>query len=504
MLDSVSLIEEDYRRYAAEVQLGEWEGVPGGVIEFIKKLGQDPPPGPKILISHIPLARPESSTCGPSREKGRLLKGAGIGYQNLLGSETTRFLLAYLKPSGIFRADTRTADSGDDHDYCEYWHPTGVKETTLKAFSMAMGVNRPGFQLMSLVPPTVQQGVSTPQPTFADVPCLLPDQLQIYFRFYIPLAAVCILVIFYLNLKRAIAKYGGWTIGTGGIVPDVSPTPRSSGVFNSGYNSVGLTPYREKSPTISRKSSQILKMSHLTDEPASSSMNGPSSGGGTARSRPGNIRRITKSAPVSPLASPKVGPKLFPAVPLVGDEEDSMYSGGPTTGEALYMGHGSAPRSLRGSTSAGMGYGDPEGLFLSVNNEKHHRAGPNTNTDDPSYLLPLPDSGNSLNRGYASPSSGGGGARPRPLSRKTSRMMSTPSDWISAAKAKDMTVMQLVFDTETRTRNRRLRILKQRLAVMGRWLGGTNGVLAKTAKEVWTVVWPTVIVWIAINALFFL
>lgn len=63
----------------------------------------DPPPGPKILISHIPLARPESSSCGPLREKGKLLKGAGIGYQNLLGSETTRFLLNYLKPDAIYR-----------------------------------------------------------------------------------------------------------------------------------------------------------------------------------------------------------------------------------------------------------------------------------------------------------------------------------------------------------------------------------------------------------------
>jgi hypothetical protein len=39
MLDAPSLVEEDYRRYAAEVQLGEWEGVPGGVIEFVKSLG---------------------------------------------------------------------------------------------------------------------------------------------------------------------------------------------------------------------------------------------------------------------------------------------------------------------------------------------------------------------------------------------------------------------------------------------------------------------------------
>jgi hypothetical protein len=40
LLDAVSLVEEDYRRYAAEVQLGEWEGVQGGVIEFVKALGE--------------------------------------------------------------------------------------------------------------------------------------------------------------------------------------------------------------------------------------------------------------------------------------------------------------------------------------------------------------------------------------------------------------------------------------------------------------------------------
>lgn len=40
MLDAPSLVEEDYRRYAAEVQLGEWEGVAGGVIEFVKTLGE--------------------------------------------------------------------------------------------------------------------------------------------------------------------------------------------------------------------------------------------------------------------------------------------------------------------------------------------------------------------------------------------------------------------------------------------------------------------------------
>lgn len=59
--------------------------------------------GPNILISHIPLARQEASTCGPLREKGRIVKGAGPGYRNLLGSETSRFLLQELNPSVVFR-----------------------------------------------------------------------------------------------------------------------------------------------------------------------------------------------------------------------------------------------------------------------------------------------------------------------------------------------------------------------------------------------------------------
>lgn len=39
LLDAVGLVEEDYRRYAAEMQFGEFDGVEGGVIEFIKELG---------------------------------------------------------------------------------------------------------------------------------------------------------------------------------------------------------------------------------------------------------------------------------------------------------------------------------------------------------------------------------------------------------------------------------------------------------------------------------
>lgn len=318
---------------------------------------------------------------------------------------------------------------------------------------MAMGVNRPGFQLMSLVPPPAA-GTTSRQHTFADVPCLLPDQLQIYFKRYIPLATVCILLLFYLNLKQVISKFGGWTIGSSTAL-DASPTPRAmSNGFNNG---AGLSPYREKSPAISRKSSQVLKMSPVEEG---------CSLGGTARSRPGNIRRITKSAPGSPRVS---------LTPLE-DEESRMPDG-------LYMNQ-PGPRTR---TTAGL-YISPD---ATPGSEKPTRL-----TEEPSpYFLPLPDGAASRN---------GTPTRPRPLSRKTSRMMSTPSDWISAAKAKDMTVMQLVFDPDVKTRNRRLRILKQRLALVGKWLGGRNGVLAKTTREVWKVLWPTLLVWLAINASFFL
>lgn len=40
MLDAPTLVEEDYRRYAAEVQLTEWESKAGGTIEFVKKVGR--------------------------------------------------------------------------------------------------------------------------------------------------------------------------------------------------------------------------------------------------------------------------------------------------------------------------------------------------------------------------------------------------------------------------------------------------------------------------------
>lgn len=98
--------------------------------------------------------------------------------------------------------------SGDDHDYCEHFHPavtrdstTPTREVSVKSISMAMGIRRPGFQLLSLAPQERWLGTST-HPTHADVPCLLPDQIKIYLSVYIPILLVSLLVVFISNAIR--------------------------------------------------------------------------------------------------------------------------------------------------------------------------------------------------------------------------------------------------------------------------------------------------------------
>lgn len=102
---------------------------------------------------------------------------------------------------------TENVASGDDHDYCEFHHSLtanddiplsedgSVKEISVKSFSMAMGVRRPGFQLVSL-------GSPAGSPTLNDVPCLLPDQLGIYVSVYVPLVLLSLLALLLANGYR--------------------------------------------------------------------------------------------------------------------------------------------------------------------------------------------------------------------------------------------------------------------------------------------------------------
>ncbi|KIY67150.1 hypothetical protein CYLTODRAFT_444201 [Cylindrobasidium torrendii FP15055 ss-10] len=193
-VDAPGLVDEDYTRSAKSASYEEWTPISGGPVEFVKSVSIDE--HPLVLLSHIPLGRPEAASCGPLREKGTIKRGVGHGYQNTLGKHTTSLLLKTLRPSIIFSADNR--------DYCEITHRASVgerdaskdvREVTVKSFSMARGINYPGLQLLSLTDPTSL----IDQPSFADTMCALPSPKKIFDHFYIPLIFLTIIGLFVVN-----------------------------------------------------------------------------------------------------------------------------------------------------------------------------------------------------------------------------------------------------------------------------------------------------------------
>ncbi|KAF9481518.1 hypothetical protein BDN70DRAFT_876156 [Pholiota conissans] len=222
-LDAPGLVDEDYQRHASRVSFNEWTPIPNGPISFVKEISEYHL-SHTILLSHIPLSRSETSDCGPHRERGGIRRGAGPGYQSMLGKQTTSFLLHSLEPLAVFSADNR--------DYCDYTHvlpgarqyssnPTNsIREVTVKSFSMSSHIRRPGFQLLSLVDPA-KLGNSRSR-TWADSPCLLPDQDRIYTSLYLSSLVFTLLVMVVLRVRGQRRK----------PLRDLAvltPSPRSSG-----------------------------------------------------------------------------------------------------------------------------------------------------------------------------------------------------------------------------------------------------------------------------------
>lgn len=64
---------------------------------------------------------------------------------------------------------------------------------------MATRLKRPGFQLLSLFSPS---GLEWTEPSYADAPCLLPNQSKIYTHGYAPLFFGSLLLLLLRNLRR--------------------------------------------------------------------------------------------------------------------------------------------------------------------------------------------------------------------------------------------------------------------------------------------------------------
>ncbi|KAK4046867.1 hypothetical protein OIV83_005763 [Microbotryomycetes sp. JL201] len=193
-VDSMALLEEGLAGTEAKA--------------WIEKVARRRLTKPRMLLSHIPLFRPEGTPCGSERESGRPLRqGAGKNYQNELDADTTKWLVEKLKPTIVF--------SGDDHDSCVIRHPYNapksskpVVETTVKAFSMAMGVRRPGYSLVSLYAASDPSVPSTS--TYTTTNCVLPDQIGIWLYVYLPLFAFVFGVFILPRLFRKSTDL--WTI----------------------------------------------------------------------------------------------------------------------------------------------------------------------------------------------------------------------------------------------------------------------------------------------------
>ncbi|KAL2183787.1 hypothetical protein L209DRAFT_757050 [Thermothelomyces heterothallicus CBS 203.75] len=181
---------------------------------------------PTILLTHVPLYRPPGTPCGPLRERWPPTKppkgqtdpvvpdhrnaisvSAGYQYQNVLNEKDSEDLVRRV-------GNVVHAFSGDDHDYCAVTHSAAqanVPEITVKSISMAMGVSKPGFLLVSLynpIDPATGEPLAPASPPRSDGEgegaaaggktatlqthlCLLPSQISTYLH-YVTFAVICI------------------------------------------------------------------------------------------------------------------------------------------------------------------------------------------------------------------------------------------------------------------------------------------------------------------------
>lgn len=138
----------------------------------------------RILMTHVPLYRDSSLSCGPNRQKqDTVIKNEyGYQYQNLVSFELSNYILEKVKPVAIF--------SGDDHDYCKVTH-SSITEITIPTFSMAQGVKYPGVVLLDLS----NQDIITTEL------CWLPDQISIFINYGYLFSFTIIVLIFYHSLQ---------------------------------------------------------------------------------------------------------------------------------------------------------------------------------------------------------------------------------------------------------------------------------------------------------------
>jgi hypothetical protein len=153
------------------------------------------PERPRFLLTHVPLYRPPDSFCGKHRESSHkaLPYMYGYQYQTLINPGVSHEILSTIKPVAVF--------SGDDHDACHVQHnyvDGGVQrqadEFTVKSFSMAMGIDRPGIELVTL---DSSKAFQDPVGSYHTSICLMPSPFLPFIVYGIfGLTALTVMVMF--------------------------------------------------------------------------------------------------------------------------------------------------------------------------------------------------------------------------------------------------------------------------------------------------------------------
>ncbi|BFZ57151.1 hypothetical protein PYCC9005_004202 [Savitreella phatthalungensis] len=175
--DVLARFAQHFGQSSQLIHVGEWDLVlldtvslsssdPEVNHEALTFLEHLPPPiRPRVLISHVALYREPDTPCGPLRESPQgILIQQGYQYQNVLLPDLSERIRNRVQPKVVF--------AGDDHDYCDYVGPGDVHEINVKSFSWAMGIAKPGLQLVELKGQTYHTEL-----------CLLPHPLH-YFAWY--------------------------------------------------------------------------------------------------------------------------------------------------------------------------------------------------------------------------------------------------------------------------------------------------------------------------------
>jgi hypothetical protein len=112
---------------------------------------------------------------------------------------------------------------------------TEVPEVTVSAFSMAMGVKRPGYQLVSLYNP-LEAPLEAVEPTISTQSCRLPDQIGIYLDLYVPLLAFTTLFIAIPRIYRHFTTTRKQRMSTSTSSPKASSSKAHGKTYSRGYN----------------------------------------------------------------------------------------------------------------------------------------------------------------------------------------------------------------------------------------------------------------------------